>query len=149
MAFWTDPSGGNLDTAGGARQGELSTGGTTEEMTILDVDGSTVAITAQAPTPAFEAWLHVTIGPMVDSAHFGDWIAGPGLGPVDQPGRVDDLEVAAGDPVQLVQTSSSSACRGAGDVPGRAVVGEDHPVALEGLGDDPRLGEKSTCRRWP
>ena len=45
-----------------------------------------------------------------------------------------------------VMTSSScmtsSSKRGSlapGDVPGRPVVGEDHPVALEGDGDDPRL----------
>ena len=55
---------------------------------------------------------------------------------VDQPGGVDDFEVAPGDDVELVQDVVVEArVARAADVPGRAVVGQDHPVALEGLGD--------------
>ena len=39
--------------------------------------------------------------------------------------------------VQLVVVPAR--VRGAGDVPRRAVVGQEHPVALEGGEDDPRL----------
>ncbi len=63
---------------------------------------------------------------------------------VDQPGRVDDLEVPAGDDVELVHDVVVEArVARAADVPGRAVVGEDHPVALERLGDGPGVGREA------
>ena len=55
-----------------------------------------------------------------------------GLRPVDEPGRVHGLQVSAGEAVQRGRRRRRT--RGSDipdDVPGRAVVGEDHPVALE------------------
>jgi hypothetical protein len=71
VAFWTDPGASDVRMSGGARQGHRSDGGTTEEMTIVEVDDEVLAITAQAPTPVFDAWLEA-VGPMIDSARFGD-----------------------------------------------------------------------------
>ena len=66
--------------------------------------------------------------------------AGGGYGPLTSPRGVHDLEVRALDDVELVQhVVIEPRVAGAGHVPGRAVVGEDHPVVLERLGDDPRL----------
>src|SRR5262249_17250295 len=57
--------------------------------------------------------------------------------PVHEPGGVDDLEHRAGDPVEGVEVVVVPARIGrAGDVVGRAVVGEDHPVLLQGPEDD-------------
>ena len=65
---------------------------------------------------------------------------GTRLRSVDQPRRVDDLEVTTGDDVQLVHhVVVEVRIAHAADVPGRAVVGQDHPVALERVRDDPRL----------
>ena len=53
-------------------------------------------------------------------------------GPLTKSGRVHGLEVGAGEPVQLVEDIVVEARVGhARHVPRRAVVGEDHPVALE------------------
>ena len=69
--YWADPGTSVLVTTGGAQQGQQSTGGTTEEMYLIDVDGEVVAISAQAPTANFEDWL-TTIGPMVTTAKIID-----------------------------------------------------------------------------
>ena len=53
---------------------------------------------------------------------------------------VDDLEVGAGEAAEAVEVVVRPArVGGAADVPGRAVVGQDHPVALERLEHDARL----------
>src|SRR3954449_7295018 len=55
-----------------------------------------------------------------------------------------DLERRAGDPLELVEVLVVPAPVGrAGDVPVRAVVGHDHPVRLERLGDDARLAAQA------
>ena len=71
------------------------------------------------------------------------------LGAVVQGGGVDDLEVGAVQLLKLVQVVVVPAGgRGAGHVPGRAVVGQDHAVLLQGREDDPRLRtEVARCRR--
>ena len=66
----------------------------------------------------------------------------------DETRRVDHLQIAPGDVVELVQdVVIEPSIAHAADVPGRTVVGEDHPVALQGLGDRPRerrITQKST-----
>src|SRR3954454_19764782 len=53
---------------------------------------------------------------------------------------VNHLEVAAADPTERMEVVVAPARRGgAGDVPGRPVVGQDHPVALERGEDGARL----------
>ena len=60
----------------------------------------------------------------------------------------DDLEVAAAQPLQSPQVVVVPArVRRAGDEPVRAVVGDEHPVALERGGDDPRLTRDTTRGR--
>src|ERR1035437_4010031 len=66
------------------------------------------------------------------------------MGPAGSVGRlrvgVHDLEVGPGELLQVVQLVVVPArVRCAADVPGRAVVGEDHAVALESGQDDARL----------
>ncbi len=69
--YWTDPGAPVVVRTGGAQQGQQSTGGTTEDLYLIDVDGEVVAICAQAPTPVFEVWL-ATVGPMIESAKIGE-----------------------------------------------------------------------------
>ena len=60
---------------------------------------------------------------------------------------VDDLEVEPGDAAQRVQVVVRPARVGsAADVPVRAVVGDDHPVALERGEHDPRLAREARDR---
>jgi hypothetical protein len=57
---------------------------------------------------------------------------------------VHDLEVGAGDPAERVEIVVRPVrVRGAADVPGRAVVGQDHPVALQRLEHDAGLLRKA------
>ena len=74
-----------------------------------------------------------------EGRHPDDARDGAGLA-VSQAPRVDHAEVRALDAVERVQLVVRPArVGGARDVPARAVVGDDHPVALERPEDDPRL----------
>src|ERR1700733_7327466 len=73
---------------------------------------------------------------------FGSWVGALGASEpgMRQRARVHDLEVSAGQPVEQVQRVVVPArVRGPRDEPRRAVVGQDHPVALERLGHDASL----------
>ena len=77
-----------------------------------------------------------------DQNRGGQGVTAPESGSADQGAGVDGFEVAAGDVVAeaVEQVVVPVRVGDTAQVPGRAVVGQDHPVGLEGLQDHPQAG---------